>query len=136
MSKTITEIKAMQIVSEFLDELKKEDEDNILALYVIGSLGGGYYRPGKSDIDTVIIVKDEYRLTQKQVNEIANKYWKKYDIPKGFGSVLMRMSELSPPYTRNEEFFMLEIARLKTQGKAVYGVIDLNNIKRDLPRLA
>jgi len=129
MSGIISEKKAIEIVHEFLSELKKEDENNILALYVIGSLGGGYYRPGQSDIDTVIIVKNEYKLTQEKVDKIANKYWEKYDIPKGFGSVLMRMSELSPPYIRNEEFFMTEIARLKTQGKLIFGEFDLNNIK-------
>ena len=129
MSEIISETKAIEIVHEFLEELKKEDKDNILALYVIGSLGGGYYRSGQSDIDTVIIVKDEYKPTQEQVDKIANKYWKKYDIPKGFGSVLMRISELSPPYIRNEEFFMTEIARLKSQGKIIFGEFDLNNIK-------
>lgn len=131
MGKVITEIKAMQIVHEFLDEIRKEDETGILALYVIGSLGGGYYRSGQSDIDTVIIVSDEAKITQQQLDKIAEKYQKKYDIPKGFGAVMICESELLPPYPIGEgrEFFLMEIARLKIQGKAVYGKIDINDIK-------
>ena len=132
MGFVITEEKAMEIVGEFLEELRREDSDGVLALYLIGSLGGGYYRPGQSDIDTVIIVRDDAVITQERTDEIAAKYWKSYEIPKGFGSIMIRLSELSPPYIKSEaeEFeFTVEIARLKTQGKAVFGEIDLNEIK-------
>ena len=131
MNAVITEIKAMEIVGEFLDEIRREDS-GILALYLIGSLGGGYYRPGQSDIDTVIIVSDNTAITQERMDEIAKNYWHKYNVPKGFGSIMIRLSEFSPPYTKGEieEFeFTVEIARLKTQGKAVFGEIDLNDIK-------
>ncbi|MCL2776338.1 MAG: nucleotidyltransferase domain-containing protein [Oscillospiraceae bacterium] len=131
MSSIITEAEAMKIVDEFLNEIRREDND-ILALYLIGSLGGGYYRSGQSDIDTVIIVSDKAAITQKRMDEIANKYWKSYEIPKGFGSIMIRLSEFLPPYTKSEaeEFeFTVEIARLKTQGKAVYGSINLDDVK-------
>lgn len=127
----ITEAKAMEIVNGFLDEIRREDV-GILALYVIGSLGGGYYRTGQSDIDTVIIVSNEAAITQKRMDEIAAKYWKNYSIPKGFGSIMIRLSELSPPYTKSEtdEFeFTVEIARLKTQGKRIYGGINLDDVE-------
>lgn len=131
MVSVISEIKAMEIVHEFLSEILRED-NGILALYLIGSLGGGYYRPGQSDIDTIIIVRDDAAITQERMDEIAKKYWKSYNIPKGFGSVMIRLSELSPPYTKSEteEFeFTVEIARLKTQGKSVFGEIDLNDVQ-------
>ena len=131
MGTVITEAKAMEIVNEFLDEIRRED-NGVLALYLIGSLGGGYYRPGQSDIDTVIIVSDDAAITQKRVDEIANKYWKSYEIPKGFGSIMIRLSEFSPPYLKSEidEFeFTVEIARLKTQGKTVYGEVLLDDIQ-------
>jgi predicted nucleotidyltransferase len=123
----ISEEKALEIVQEFLDEIRAIDGGGILALYVIGSLGGGYYRPGQSDIDTVIIVRDDARITEPRCDEIADEYQRKYAIPKGFGSIVIRESELYPPYTKSEtdEFeFSVEIARLKTQGKAIYGKID------------
>ena len=131
MGSAISETKAMEIVGEFLDEIRRKDK-GILALYFIGSLGGGYYRPGQSDIDTVIIVSDDAAITQARTDEIAKKYWKSYDIPKGFGSIMIRLSEFSPPYTKSEteEFeFTVEIARLKTQGKAIFGGINLNDIQ-------
>jgi hypothetical protein len=131
MGSIITEVKALEIVHEFLEEIRHEDND-ILALYVIGSLGGGYYRPGQSDIDTVIIVRDYAAITQERMDKIAKKYWQSYEIPKGFGSIMIRLSELSPPYTKSEieEFeFAVEIARLKIQGKAIFGKINLCDIK-------
>ena len=127
----ITEAMAMDIVNEFLAEICCEDE-GILALYIIGSLGGGYYRPGQSDIDTIIIVKNEAAITQERMDEIAAKYGKSYNIPKGFGAVMVRFFELSPPYTKSEtdEFeFSVEIARLKTQGLRIYGEINLDYVK-------
>jgi hypothetical protein len=131
MSEVISEAKALKIVHEFYNEILKEDENGILALYVIGSLGGGYFRPGQSDIDTVIIVRDEAKITQQQIDDIAEKYHQKYEVPKGFGSIMIHNSEFSPPYTKSEiDFeFTIEIARLKTQGKAVFGTIDIDSIK-------
>jgi predicted nucleotidyltransferase len=134
MGSVISEEKALNIVGEFLDEIRQED-NGILALYLIGSLGGGYYRPGQSDIDTVIIVSDDAAITQERMDEIAKKYWQSYKIPKGFGSIMIRLSEFLPPYIKSEieEFeFTIEIARLKTQGKAVFGGIDLNDIQMPL----
>lgn len=131
MNDVISEEKALNIVHEFLAEILKV-EIGVLALYVIGSLGGGYYRPGQSDIDTVIIVRNDAVITQKQIDTIADKYQQKHKVPKGFGSVMIRELELSPPYTKSEleEFeFTIEIARLKTQGKAIYGSINIENIK-------
>jgi hypothetical protein len=70
----ISEERALEIVNEFLAEIRAIDNDGIIALYVIGSLGGGYYRPGQSDIDTVIIVRDDAHITEQQCDEIADKY--------------------------------------------------------------
>lgn len=130
MGDVISEEKALEIVNEFLAEILSE-EKGILALYVIGSLGGGYYRPGQSDIDTVIIVCDDAAISQERVDKIAEKYQQKYNVPKGFGSVMIREFELLPPYVKSEleEFeFTIEIARLKTQGKAIYGSIKIDDI--------
>ena len=126
----ISEAKALDIVWEFLSELLSLSSD-VLSLYVIGSLGGGYYRPGQSDIDTVVIVRDSAAVTQLDVENLADKYQEKYSVPKGFGAILVHESELSPPYTKSEteEFeFTVEIARLKVQGKPIYGAIKLEEI--------
>lgn len=79
MGTIIAEAMAIEIVKEFLDEIRRED-DGVLALYLICSLGGGYYRPGQSDIDTVIIVSDNAAVTQKRMDEIVNYRLCEHDI--------------------------------------------------------
>jgi hypothetical protein len=85
----ISEERALEIVQEFLAEIRAIDDDGIIALYVIGSLGGGYYRPGQSNIDTVIIVRDDARITEPQCDEIAGKYQQKYGIHFGHFSAFL-----------------------------------------------
>lgn len=131
MGDVITRERALEIVGEFQKEITAIDPEGILAIYLIGSLGGGYYRAGQSDIDTVIIVKDDATITQKGIDEIAERYWKNYSIPKGFGSIMIYEKELFPPYTKSEieEFeFSIEIARLKMQGCLFYGQYSLANV--------
>ncbi|MBQ4574600.1 MAG: GNAT family N-acetyltransferase [Clostridia bacterium] len=130
MDSIITEARALDIVGEFCREITTI-EDSILAVYLVGSLGGGYYRPGQSDIDTVIIVKDDAKITQAKMDEIAERYHIKYAIPKGFGSVMIREHELYPPYRKSEdeEFeFGVEIARLKVQGKPAWSNYPLSAV--------
>ena len=130
MNEPISEKRALEIVDEFARDILRE-ESGIIAIYLIGSLGGGYYRPGQSDIDTVIIVRDDAKISQERMDEIANHYYEEYHIPKGFGSVMIRESELRPPYTKSitEEFeFTVEIARLKVQGTVFWGHYPLDEV--------
>lgn len=73
MTHVISEEKAFKIVQEFLTDILQISQD-VLALYVIGSLGGGYYRPGQSDIDTAVIVRDNAAVTQEEIDQIAESY--------------------------------------------------------------
>lgn len=131
MENIITQEQAFSIVREFKDELLTHDPNALLAIYLIGSLGGGYYRPGQSDIDTILIVKDDAILTQEKAEEIAAVYQERYRVPKGFGAILIYERELFPPYLKSEEEefeFSVEIARLKTQGHLFYGSYSLDHI--------
>jgi predicted nucleotidyltransferase len=128
MKNVITEEKALEIVNEFIVEITQLDPIGILAVYLIGSLGGGYYRAGQSDIDTAIILRDDAAITRAQVKGAANRYFEAYQVPKGFGSVMIYEHDLYPPYQKSitDEFeFTVEIARLKTQGRLVYGKYDM-----------
>jgi len=122
----ICEKQAMEIAHEFLDEIRS-NYDGILAFYVIGSLGGGYYRPGQSDIDTLIIVSNDATVKQEEMDALGEKYATMYNIPKGFGAVVIPVKHLSSPYDEYEH--TEEVARLKTQGKVVYSEIDLSSLK-------
>jgi len=121
---------AIKITQKFAEELNEKYQDKIIAVFVIGSLGSDYYRPGQSDIDTFIITKYDRNGRQtirKGVREIADKYENKYDVPKGFGAIVVAEEQLYPPYVKEEEL-ILEILRLKTQSKLIYGDYDIGTI--------
>ena len=121
---------AINIAQKFAKELKEKFGNKLLAVYVIGSLGSDYYRPGQSDIDTVIITscdRSEVVKIDKEIEGIADRYWKEYDVPKGFGAIVFAEEQLYPPYIPKEEL-ILEILRLKTQSKLIYGCYDIEKI--------
>ena len=121
---------AIKIAQKFAEELKDKYKDKILAIFVIGSLGNDYYRPGQSDIDTVVITaydRNEVSVIENEIGIIADRYWKEYDIPKGFGAIVFAEEQLYPPYIPKEEL-ILEILRLITQSKLIYGCYDIKEI--------
>lgn len=130
-NEVITESRAWEIINEYVNDLLRIDNHGVLAVYAIGSLGGGYYRPGKSDIDTFVIVRNDAVITQEIAEPIAARYYQHFHIPKGFGTIVVTEKELFPPYQKSEkeEFeFTIEIVRLKLQGKAAYSNYDLRNV--------
>jgi len=121
---------AIGIAQKFANELAEKYKDKILAVFVIGSLGGDYYRPGQSDIDTVVITscdRNEVAALDKEIETTAGRYWKEYDIPKGFGAIVFAEEQLYAPYIAKEEL-ILEILRLIAQSKIVYGHYDIEKI--------
>ncbi len=58
---------------------------------------------------------------------LNKRYKQDYGIPKDFGPFPLQLRELYPPYKPDREL-TLEIARLKLQGKAVYGTYSLNEV--------
>ena len=121
---------AIQIAEKFSQELSEKYKNMITAVFVIGSLGSDYYRPGQSDIDTAIITKysrSEINYIKTEISSIANKYWKEYNVPKGFGTIAFAEEQLFPPYIKKEEL-ILEILRLKTQSKKIYGNYETKKI--------
>ena len=83
---------AWQIPRRYLAECQEIDSTSLLAVYAIGSLGGGYYRPGQSDIDAVLLVKDGSEhiwgtpiAPSEALADINRRYLETYHIPKDFG---------------------------------------------------
>lgn len=121
---------AMKIAGRFSQELAEKYRDKIAAVFAIGSLGSDYYRPGQSDIDTVVITtysRGELAQIEAVVSSIADRYRKEYRVPKGFGAIVLAEEQLFPPYIMAEEL-VLEILRLKTQSKSIYGNYDTARI--------
>lgn len=125
----ITLERAVAIAKEFAEEIVGIYPDT-LAVYAIGSIGGSYYRPGQSDIDTVVIMdcsREQAGERISAVETIADRYWKEYCVPKGFGAIVMGIEQLMPPYMAEEELVM-EIMRLKAQNLLIYGDFDIDSI--------
>lgn len=126
----ITYEQAISIAKQFSNKVGDFLKDKLLAVFAIGSLGSDYYRPGQSDIDTIIITslkREELKLYRKDIRELADSYQEKYNVPKGFGAILLAEEQLYPPYIAEEEL-ILEIYRIKLQSKLIYGNYDITNI--------
>lgn len=118
-----------------MQDCLKIDRDSLLAVYATGSLGGGYYRPGQSDIDAVLIVRDgsqdiwgDLDTASKPLEALNRAYKEQYQIPKDFGPFALQEHELYPPYSTESDVLALEIARLEVQGVCVYGEYDLEPV--------
>lgn len=123
---------AIQISKQFACELAHQFQDKIIAVFAIGSLGSDYYRPGQSDIDTAVITsfrRNDVQQAASEIKNIANRYWREYHVPKGFGAIVFAEEQLYPPYIKCEEL-ILEILRLKTQSRLLYGEYEITRIPK------
>jgi predicted nucleotidyltransferase len=130
----INETIAWEIIEKYSNECIQLDPESLVAVYVIGSLSDGYYRPGESDIDAVLLVTDDSEKIwgnkekpSQKLADLNQRYLQDYGIPKDFGPFPIQLRELHPPYDHDKEL-TLEIARLKLQGKAVYGTYLLDKV--------
>ena len=127
----IDEKMAWEILDRYVQDCLAIDGDSLLAVYATGSLGGGYYRPGQSDIDAVLIVADgsqavwgDLEQASERLGALNRAYKERYQIPKDFGPFALQERELYPPYDPTSDLIADEIARLKVQGVCVYGAFD------------
>ena len=130
---TIDEETAWDILHKYAKDCLKIDSSTLIALHATGSLPGGYYRPGQSDIDAALIAENgsehiwgNSEEPGKSLQELNRCYLERYRIPKDFGPFPLQERELFPPYNPKVDVLTLEIARLKLQGKLVYGEFDLD----------
>jgi predicted nucleotidyltransferase len=129
----IDESTAWEILHRYVQDCLQIDSGTLLAVYAIGSLPAGYYRPGQSDIDAILIVENgsehiwgNSEELSKPLEELNRKYLEMYKIPKDFGPFPLQERELFPPYNPERVLLTLEIARLKLQGKCIHGSFDLD----------
>ena len=132
---TINEETAWNILQKYTKDCLEIDSFTLIVLYATGSLPGGYYRPDQSDIDAVLIIGNgsehiwgNSEEPNKSLKELNRCYLERYKIPKDFGPFPLQERELFPPYNPKDDVLTLEIARLKLQGKPVYGEFDLDAV--------
>lgn len=122
---------ALEIARTFSVQIADTFPGKIQAVFAIGSLGSDYYRPGQSDIDTAIITnvsRNEISAISSTIENIADQYWHRYQVPKGFGAIVFAQEQLHPPYIKSEELIQ-EILRLRAQSKLIYGEYNIKNIE-------
>jgi hypothetical protein len=131
----IDERLAWQLLERYVQDCLALDRDSLRAVYATGSLGGGYYRPGQSDIDALLIVADgsqeiwgDLEQGSERLAALNRTYRERYRIPKDFGPFALQEHELYPPYDPASDLIADEIARLKDQGVCVYGVFPLDDV--------
>ena len=124
----ISESRAWEIVDEFFRALSGQVGPSLQAGVVIGSLASGQFRPGISDIDTVVILSDAAPAEDvAHVQELQQQFHEKHRVPKGFGAVVLRPSELHPPYERIC-LHVADLMRIRRHGFVVWGAYDLQAI--------
>jgi len=131
----IAERAAWEILDRYVQDCLEIDRASLIAVYATGSLGGGYYRPGQSDIDAVLITADgsqeiwgDWETCGERLSALNRAYQERYGIPKEMGAFALQESALYPPYDPAADVLPTEIARLKVQGVCVYGAYDLNGV--------
>lgn len=125
MPRTITQECAWTIVRQFAGDVGKQLDDDVLAVVLIGSLATGAYLPGRSDIDTAVVIRDDAAVeVARSTRALAEHYRMLYHIPKDFGAVVIRERELIAPFDP-ERGLASEVLRLKQQGMVLWGEYNL-----------
>lgn len=118
---TLSEAQAWQVGEAFARDLAAELGAGLHSVIVIGSLSGGYYRPGVSDIDAVVVVTaDAQPVAASLVERLREEYRVRYQVPKEFGAFVVTPEQVLPPYPPEEEMAP-EVQRIVDQGRVVYG---------------
>jgi hypothetical protein len=107
---TIDEKGAWDILDRYVADCLQIDSDTMMALYATGSLAGGYYRPGQSDIDAVLIVENGLDNDPPFVHQEAFR--------------LVRASLVSQPITEADTALLRHYVReLRDKMNAYLGIV-------------
>ncbi len=131
-TEAIDEAKAWAIVRGFAADVAHRVSPFCRAVAVIGPLGAGRYRPGLSDIDTTVILRDDTPASfSRIVKSVAHEWTDRYALSKEVGALCLRANQLRRPYDPRDEL-VPEIVRLKHEGHIIEGSFNLATI--DEPR--
>lgn len=131
----ITEQEAWKILQAYALEVSQIETATLLAVFAIGSLPGGYYRPGQSDLDAVLLVKDgsesiwgSGKAVSSLLETLNNKYQELCGAKTGFEGYAIQEGYL---LCKDDNGMLLEPqlnARLKLQSRLLFGSFDLEKI--------
>ena len=124
----ISETEAWAIANRFADEAAILLGADLVAVVVVGSLASGRYTAGRSDIDLVVVARNDCDNDAiSAISDMAKRYWVETGLKKGFGGYAVRERDLRPPFgVLQDEVF--EILQLKRQGRVICGELNLSGI--------
>ncbi len=112
---------AMWAVSLFERYLRIKKFKNLVAAYLVGSLASNTFVDGLSDIDISIILSRKDILAEDSIKDYISSQT-------GMECFFTIYDDLFPPYGKSPDKIM-NVFRIKNQGKLIYGFIDLSKVR-------
>jgi hypothetical protein len=125
----LSECDAHAVAMEFASDAVTRCSGDIVAVVLIGSLAVGDYVPGRSDIDTAVILDDSASdRTTGVLRDLGGDLHRRHSIPKGFGVEITNHRQLGKPLDPCEELAPV-ILDITQRGRVIAGALDLGAIR-------
>lgn len=136
MKSPLSEKAVWSLLEKIAERVCKANLPGFKAFFVIGSLAGGYYKPGQSDVDLMALftgsrpAEDEYQRQAELLDSLVGKMPENLDIDilPSYESDLS--INLDTGLYQNPDL----VARLLSQSRQLAGAYDLSNLKMPGPR--
>lgn len=119
---------ALRVADDFAAGAMNLAPGEVVAVILIGSLATREYVPGRSDIDTAVILANTAGdHIVRELERLAAGYAARYEIPKGFGVVPIRVEQLyRRPDPRDE--LAPELLDIHERGRVLTGELDISKV--------
>lgn len=119
---------ALRVADDFATDAMNLAPVEVLAVILIGSLATREYVPGRSDIDTAVILADTAdEHVVRELERLAAGYAARHEIPKGFGVVPIRVEQLYRCPDPHDELAP-ELLDLHERGRVLAGELDISKV--------
>jgi hypothetical protein len=131
MPSPLSEPAVWSLLERIAEHIQKADLPGFKAFFVIGSLAGGYYLPGQSDVDLLALfagsrpVEEEYKRQTELLESLVSA------VPGNVAIDILPRYESDLVIDPNTGLYLHPdlVARLLTQSRLLAGTYDLSNLK-------
>jgi len=136
MPNPLSETAVWTLLERIAERMQNAHLPGFRAFFVIGSLAGGYYKPGQSDVDLLALfagsppAEDEYKRQAELLESLVGK------IPWNLAVDILPRYESDLSIDPNTGLYLRPdlVARLLTQSRQLAGSYDLSSMKMPGPR--
>jgi predicted nucleotidyltransferase len=136
MPSSLSEPAVWALLERIAERIQKADLPGFKAFFAIGSLAGGYYLPGQSDVDLLVLfagsrpVGGEYKRETKVLKSLVGP------VPENLAIEILPRYESDLVIDPNTGLYLHPdlVARLLIQSRLLAGRYDLSNLKMPGPR--